>query len=135
VTVVRRTPNIVLGAVLGLAMALGFTVIALVIYRLRGPETFERLGTSLSQTIALYVIGGIIGGGLFGLLLPLTTYRWGASLVGVCAAVPFYLAAAVVADGTLSSGLIPAVVVGAIAGYVLWTPTAGAADAEEEGSG
>lgn len=119
---VKRKTNVPLGIILGLAMAIGLSLVAVFIYQARGPATFERLGVSLGVTVALYVIGGIVGGAVFGLLLPLTTRRWGAAAVGVCSALPVYLAVALFLETSLYSGVIPAVVVGAIAGYVLWFP-------------
>lgn len=56
------------------------------------------------------------------MLLPLTRYRWGASIVGVFGALPAYLGAAWLIGEKAIAGIIPAVVVGGAVGYILWFP-------------
>jgi amino acid transporter len=104
-------------------MATVTSVVAVVIYAVRGPDTFARLGVTLASTVSLYLIAGVVGGALVGVLLPVTVWRWGAAAVGILAAVPLYVGVAVVlGQSDLLSGLIAAVLVGGVVGYGLWSP-------------
>jgi hypothetical protein len=128
----RRKANLVLGALAGVMVAVLISLVAVMMYVLRGPQMFERLGISLTSTIALYFAGGIIGGSLVGLLLPLATWRWGAVLVGIIAAMPVYLGAGVLLGEDLSIGIFLAIIVGGVVGYLTWSPVRSAASNGDE---
>ena len=128
----RRKANLVLGALAGVMVAVLISLVAVMMYVLRGPQMFERLGISLTSTIALYFVGGIIGGSLVGLLLPLATWRWGAVLVGIIAAMPVYLGAGVLLGEDLSIGIFLAIIVGGVVGYLTWSPVRSAASNGDE---
>lgn len=119
----RRRPNVALGMAAGLAMAILASLTAVLIFLLRGPSTFEHLGVSLWACIAIYIGAGTVGGAVFGLLLPLTTSRLGATCVGIIVAIPLYLGVAVLlGEVDLIAVLFPAALVGGIVGYGLWSP-------------
>jgi hypothetical protein len=104
-------------------MATVTSLVAVAIYAIRGPDTFARLGVTLTSTVSLYLIAGVIGGALVGTLLPMTVWRWGAAVVGILAAVPLYVGVAVLlGQSDVFSGLVAAVLVGGVVGYGLWSP-------------
>jgi hypothetical protein len=119
----KRKSNIVMGVTAGVVLAALLSLAAIIVFAVEGAEPFRRLRTSLPIVIAVYILGGIVGGALFGLLLPLTKWRLGALGVGIAVACPVYLGASlVIQDGDIVSGLIAAICVGAIIGYGLWRP-------------
>lgn len=113
-----------LGFVVGLVMGVLASLYAVVLYLTNGPRVFQEVGTTFGQAVTLYVGGGILGGWLGGWLLPIAARRAGAALVGAIAATPFFLSIALVRGDSLDTGLVPAVVIGAIVGYGVWTPPA-----------
>ena len=64
--------NLEWGLWYGCAMAAAYSAIAILLFLLRGPKPFVHNGVSLLSTIAVYAIGGILGGFILGLLRPLT---------------------------------------------------------------
>lgn len=107
----------------GIIVAALLSLVAVMVYGIRGPDVFERLGVSLPAVVTLYFLAGIIGGAVVGLLLPLTTWRLGASLVGAVAASPLYVGAGLLlGHSDLVGGLVLAVLVGGGVGYGLWEP-------------
>jgi hypothetical protein len=58
------------------------------LFLIRGPEAFSRLGVSLTTVIATYLAVGVLAGAVIGLLRPLTGNDFGAFVVGYLAAVP-----------------------------------------------
>lgn len=70
-----------------------YTMAAVVSVTLRGPQILERYHVNLWQLIALYVFGGLAGGLLVGLLLPLCRRPLGAALTGFIAMLPASVAA------------------------------------------
>lgn len=49
------------------------------------------IGLSFAEQLVAYAVGGVLGGALGGLLLPLTRWVPGGILVGAIAAVPYFL--------------------------------------------
>jgi hypothetical protein len=127
-----------LGILGGLVVGLLFSLYAVVIYAI-SPGTFDRLGISLGATVSLYLLGGVVGGTICGLLLPLTKYRSGATVLGAITALPVYLGAGVLLGGSLSTGVLLAAIVGGAVGYRVWEPPAETdsanADSHRQGSG
>jgi hypothetical protein len=118
-----RRPQIILGIVLGIAAALLTSVVAIVQYVVTNGAAFAQHGTTLWGVLRLYIAAGLLGGLLFGLLLPVARWRWGAALLGAIAMMPLYLGAAVLlGHEDLYSGLIAALLVGGIVGYGLHRP-------------
>jgi len=112
-----------MGIVAGLAMAVLTSLAVVIMYLVRGPGTFERLGVSLGSTIGLYLAAGVVGGAVVGFLLPLTVWRWGAVFVGMVAAVPLYWGVGLLlGESDFYAVLIPAVFIGGGVGYGLWSP-------------
>lgn len=76
------------------------------------------------MVIAAYAIAGLIGGGVFGLLLPLGRTRLGAALLGLIVAVPVMhlVSLAVDLEGTprLKVVLLTAALLGPMCGVGLW---------------
>ena len=119
----RRRANPVLGLILGLGVAGCLSAFVVLQHVLTGGRAVADIGVSLWQVVGLYVAGGAIGGLLFGLALPLATWRWGGVIVGVIAVTPVYLGAAFLLQVEhWLSWVIPAVVVGAVVGYGAWEP-------------
>lgn len=119
----RRRPQPLLGIALGVTGAVLLTLVAVMIYVLKGPGVFEQIGMSLGATIGLYFAGGLIGGALLGFLFPLTVSRLGATFVGIVVVSPLYLGAAILlGDPDLLAGIIASVAVGGLVGYGLWAP-------------
>lgn len=110
--------KLLLGVLWGLAAALITSVVAVAQYMITDGRAFDTHGITLGKVIALYFIGGIVGGAIVGLLLPLTKWRLGASVVGMVALAPFYIGIALaLGHKDIYSGLIAAVAIGGVAGY------------------
>lgn len=71
-----------MGALWGVWYAGCYSGIAVILYIVDGPRRFEANDVSLLQVLALYWIGGVLGGAILGLLRPLAHRRLGAMLVG-----------------------------------------------------
>lgn len=131
----RRKPRPLLGCVLGLFGGVFLSLLALIIYGIRGPGVFDRLGVSLGSALALYMVAGSLGGTMLGIMLPLTVERWGAVLTGIVAAVPLYLGASILlGHEDLYSGAIAAIIVGGVVGFASWEPPSDARRASDTSS-
>ncbi len=73
-------------------LALGAWV--LLLYLLRGPAPFDRLGVTLWSVLAVYLASGLSAGPIVGAMLPLVRWRLGAVITGILAALPVGAAAA-----------------------------------------
>jgi hypothetical protein len=108
----------------GWRFAAVYIVFVLGLFLLRGPGPFERSGTTLPMVIAAYAIAGMIGGGVFGLLLPLGRTRLGAAFLGLIVAVPVMhvVSLAVDLEGAprLTVVLLTAALLGPMSGVGLW---------------
>jgi len=75
----------------GLFMALGYSAWVSVLALAAGPESFAReVGVTLPALVGMYFFGGIMGGLIVGLLLPLTRWLIRAVFIGYVAALPFF---------------------------------------------
>ena len=74
--------RIVWGARWGAVFGLTLCVLALVAFLIGGRATFDGLGTSLGQVLAVYLVGGVTLGIIVGLFRPLTRRPVGAGIVG-----------------------------------------------------
>ncbi len=113
----------------GVAMAAGFTVIALA---LTGVDSLSRTPNPnpppLADLVGIYVLAGIGGGLIVGLLRPITKYLAGAMIVGTAIAalwISLIAVRLVVTDG--SWGMVDVVLIGIyslttgpLAGYIFW---------------
>jgi hypothetical protein len=119
----RAKPRPLLGLVMGLTGGSLFSLFALVAYMVRGPASFERIGIPMGSVVGLYLICGLAGGLLLGLLLPLTVLRWGAALVGILVALPLYAGAGLLlGDFNWRLSLVLAAIIGGVVGFRAWEP-------------
>lgn len=80
--------NVRWGIRYGVIFSAFYCVAALAIFAAGGSEAFTRYNISLGRTLACYILGGIMGGAVLGLLRPLTRSWVGSAFVGVFAALP-----------------------------------------------
>lgn len=114
--------DIVLCTVVALVVGTGFSAYACLLYALKGPAPFERLGTTVGGTIGVYLIGSVLSGLLLGLLLPLGRSTAGAMVLGMVAVFPLYKGASFAMDGLDAmtwSDTLDALVLSVIAGSIL----------------
>jgi hypothetical protein len=114
----------------GLFFAGFYSLFVLLIYPFRGEEPSQSTGVGLVAIIVTYVIGGMLGGAIVGLLRPLMRERWGAILVGMIAALPVVLGFTFAMYGSMATWegstwggtLLTAVVLGTIGAVAWWEP-------------
>ena len=87
------------GARWGLAAASCYIAWAVVLFVVSGGATFHEKDASFGGVVVAYAVGGLAGGAIVGLLLPLMRFRFGAFIVGVIAFVPVELGFRVVEFG------------------------------------
>ena len=111
----------------GLALAVGVTIVLVVLYALSGAQLFEDHDTTFGGVVAVYFGGGLVGGAVVGLLRPLTRWRWGAAAVGVVAALPVGLCCRLLRDGFAPWGpkdtvsvVAFALILGGTIGWIYW---------------
>jgi len=113
---------------LGFVVAAGFTIWVTFLRLTVGTRPFEHLDTTYSATVALYWAGGLVGGLLVGMLLPLRRWPWGAALLGMVGVFPLYfgveltnstVASAFTLDNLATSAFL-AFLVGGSAGMWVW---------------
>jgi len=118
--------NLSTGLWWGIRYALAYSVIGIAVAVARGgvPASY---GLTLLQLIGLYVAGGIVGGALTGLLLPLVRGQLSAALVGFVVALPImFMFAASMDPEELGSAevtlawLLSAAFLGPVCGAGLW---------------
>lgn len=107
------------GARYGFIIGSGFSAAVVVLYAIRGPILAKRLGLSLPELIACYIVGGIVGGIVAGGLGQFQHRRWGPSLIGFCAVLPLSLGATALVvprDDWVPAGVVIAVIVALLFG-------------------
>ena len=72
----------------GLRFAVFYSLWIGLLFLIGGPETFGRLGVTVTRLMATYVAVGVLAGAMIGLLRPLTGNDFGAFVVGYLTAVP-----------------------------------------------
>jgi hypothetical protein len=119
--------NLGWGALWGLMFGLIYVLILGVLFALQGPEMFRPYDTTFTEVATLYLMGGVGGGLIVGLLRPLLRRRWGAALVGILAAIPVGLGFQMMRIGSAPWGTkdtlvvaIFSVALGATVGWVNW---------------
>jgi hypothetical protein len=80
--------HMILGMLFGLAGGLLLTLYVLFLYLWAGEAPFAAKRTTFLSTVLIYLLGGIITGGLAGLLGPLGRGRIWAAIVGFVALLP-----------------------------------------------
>jgi len=86
--------NVLKGIGLGLFIATELTAWVTFLRQTAGTAPFDQLDTTYSATVALYYGGGLIGGAVVGLLLPLHRWPLGSALVGMAGVFPLYFGVA-----------------------------------------
>jgi hypothetical protein len=72
----------------GIAYGLIYCVLGVILYLIRGSGPTDGLGISLMGQLMWYMVAGVTGGGISGLLRPFTGSRPGLLFVGFIAALP-----------------------------------------------
>ena len=109
----------------GIAFAILYSGAALVMFLVRGFAPFLADGISFPRVLAMYWLGGLGGGLLYGLLLPLGRSLLGAMLLGFLVTVPVAAAASLLIQ---RQSHVPgpvlvvsfAAVLGPLAGAIVW---------------
>lgn len=119
-------PRIAVGILGGLVLATGLSLWVTAVRIIAGPSAFEEMNTTYLAVVLTYYAGGIGGGGVFGLLLPLARTLWGTVLLGYLAALPTVVGIRIATDG-FSPWTMPDTValvftplIGALVAYNLW---------------
>lgn len=128
----RRESHVGLGIILGIALATVYSAFALFIFMLQGSKPFTESGISLPATILAYLAGGVVGGAVFGALLPLTVWRIGATVVGMLAGIPVCLGLGSMVHGlpwtwdgvAWFAWIATAILLGGWGGFSMWEPPA-----------
>jgi hypothetical protein len=115
------------GLAWGAGFAAAYSVYVILVGILNGRAPFEAAGTSLARVVGVYWLGGLLGGTVFGLALPLTRTRGGAAIVGALAAFPVWCAIGLAVEPVsrwlttvpANAGML-ALVAGPICGVALW---------------
>jgi len=68
---------------IGFGFAVVYSAWVTIVYAVRGTEAFDKLGTTLSNVILLYVSVGLLGGAFVGLMWKLCRYRFFAYLTSI----------------------------------------------------
>jgi hypothetical protein len=115
------------GLVWGAGFAAVYSAYVILVGILNGGEPFEAAGTSLARVVGVYWLGGLLGGTVFGLALPLTRTRGGAAVVGVLAAFPVWCAIGLAVEPVSgwfttvpANAALLALVAGPTCGLALW---------------
>lgn len=110
------------GSRYAMAYAVVGTIIAIV-----NPDALKAYGMTLLQLIGLYVASGLVGGAMFGLLLPLVQGQLSAAVVGFLVALPlmFMFGMAMYPEEVGSSlsiwtAVLSAFALGPICGALMW---------------
>jgi hypothetical protein len=111
----------------GVAVAGVYIAWVTVLYVLSRGSAFEAKDRSFPAIVLAYLFGGVLGGAIVGVLLPLVRYKIGAAFVGMIAFVPVGLGFRIVLvgftpwqhDDTLMISTL-AVLLGGFAGLVLY---------------
>jgi hypothetical protein len=114
----------------GLFAGVFYSLVAFAIYAFQGSRPFESKGITLGSTLMVYIVGGLIGGTVVGLLRPLAKQRAGAMIVGVITMIPVSIGFVFILFGPMSRWgggelfgvLFTAVFLGGYGGWEFWEP-------------
>jgi len=120
--------HVLKGIALGLFIATGFSAWVTFLRLTVGTAPFDRLNTTYHATVELYYGGGLVGGTLVGLFLPLRRWPLGAALLGMLGVFPLYFGVALTTSGAastftihnLASSAVLAFLVGGAVGIWSW---------------
>lgn len=94
------TANIRKGLEWGLWYSVVYSGYAILLRITAGNEPFEAVGTSFPKALSAYLVAGLVSGFVFGLVLPLARWWWGAMLAGSIAGFPAMYIVALTMDRT-----------------------------------
>lgn len=80
--------NVKWGLGWGVFMACFYSAFAVLILLTRGPQAFTSKGASFTGMISVYIVGGILAGGILGMLRPITRHFLGAVVAAIPVSVP-----------------------------------------------
>ena len=86
----------------GTVLASAFALFALIQYGLLGSAMERSAGFSLGDVLSIYIAGGVVGGAVVGLALPLARRKLGSAFVGFLAILPVAFFIRVAAAHTLA---------------------------------
>jgi hypothetical protein len=90
------------GAIVGAVLS----IVALVVFLIFGHAPYDRMHSSVFVMISAYLLGGVGGGAIVGLLLRFATTSLLAFLIGFLASVPFSIGLAIAMAGSEKPGLL-----------------------------
>lgn len=92
------------------------------IYLLTGPEPFAEKGTTYGATVLIYLAGGLVVGGIFGVLRPWVRGHWSAAAVGfLSGCVVFSMISLATGRFSPLAVVVCAAMLGAPVGWRYWT--------------
>jgi hypothetical protein len=94
------------GVIGGLIYGVCYSIVALAIHFGSGGRALEAIGVSPLKLVVLYFVGGMVGGGLVGLMWPLTRARVGSIAVGSVGFLPVCIGAGVLVIPDVSDAAI-----------------------------
>lgn len=97
------------GAKAGMAVALVLMLWAVGVYAFAGSAAFTSRGVSFWTTLVIYCVGGLLGGAVVGVMLPLVRWVLGAACVGMVATLPIGLVTMMVLKGAAPWGTVESV--------------------------
>ena len=111
---------------MGIAVGAVYSVYGLILFAIRGGEPFTRVGVTLPGLMVAYLISGAIGGGLLGVLQPLTRNFLGFLVVAVLAALVAVVGVAMSMNGFVThwsgedwmAAVISAIMLGSITAFL-----------------
>lgn len=111
----------------GLKVAGVYCAYVIVLYILTGGNAFMEIGVSLPTVLVVYLLGGVVGGGLVGVLLPIAqSSLLGAMAIGILGMAPIITGAVITVYGVppwKSNAMRPiiglSIMLGSYGGYLL----------------
>lgn len=121
--------NLRIGLLFGVVFGGGYSLWICFLWVVGGEQALSQHGFGLMEGIAAYFGGGLVGGTIVGLLLPLRKWAWGAVLLGIALCVPMSIgivAVSVSPDRLWSWSGIPlatgiGALIGGVTGWQAWS--------------
>ncbi len=119
-----------MGILIGIFVAVLYSIVATAVYLITAGRAFEAHGLTLLSTILAYFTGGILGGAVFGYMLPWTRKRVGAIVVGMITALPAGVGLNMAMrgpptrwdDSDIFAVVIGSIILGGLLGNSFWSP-------------
>ena len=120
--------NLGFGVACGVGIALMLSLFVGVLAFFRGSDWNPAYQVSTLAVIRGYLLGGVLGGTVFGFLRPVTHGRLGATVIGMIVGPIVYGAMATAVEGQpqwgTATSVIPGVLVGGVSGWIWGKPEA-----------